>query len=328
MQVGFRTGVSLDVTRSNWDDTGYRPLVWTAWYPANEGSTTAVPADGSWFSKEPVAADAPAWRSDHALPLVLLSHGTGATADALGWLGHRLARQGFVALAVNHHGNTGSEPYRAEGFICLWERAGDLSAILDDPSWRSELKVEIADKAFVAGFSAGAYTALLLMGARIAFSQFEPDNPVKSPVRGPREFPNLADELPKLYQNPVFRTSWERRQGDFSDSRIGRAIAIAPGRSVLGFSQSSLQTIKEPVLVLGGDEDTVAPPNECCLWLYENIPGCDYEILSGGVGHYTFLGEGSEIGREVAPELFLDREESRRKATHDHVGERAAAFFL
>lgn len=327
MQVGIRTGFSFDVSRSNWDGTGYRPLVWTAWYPTDDSSSARATADLSWFKQEPVVADASPVRSDRALPLVLLSHGTGATAAALEWLGFRLALRGFVALAVNHHGHTGSEPYRAEGFICLWERAGDLTAILCDRSWRSELGAEIDDHAFVAGFSAGAYTALLLMGARVAFSQFEPDNPTKSPIRGPREFPNLVDELPTLGENPVFRVAWERRRADFSDHRVRRAIVIAPGRSVVGFSQDSLRAIKKPIQIFGGDDDTIAPPSECCRWLYDNIPGCKQEILSGGVGHYTFLSEGSAVGRESAPELFLDREGLKRSIIHDHVAQRAVEFF-
>lgn len=164
------------------------------------------------------------------------------------------------------------------------------------------------------------------MGARVAFSQFEPDNPVKSPTRGPREFPNLADELPKLSQNPVFLVAWERRRADFSDHRVQQAIAIAPGRSVLGFSQDSLRAIRKPTRIFGGDEDTVAPPSDCCRWLYETIPACKYEILSGGVGHYTFLPEGSEVGREAAPELFVDRQGLERTTIHDYVAERSVEF--
>lgn len=320
-------GAAVDPRRLNWDGTAARPIVWTAWYPADESSIAHRPLEKSWFRKEPVAVNAPAARSHNTFPLVLLSHGTGATAAGLEWLGFRLAQRGFVALAVNHHGHTGSEPYRAEGFLCMWERADDLKAILNEPSWRGALGVETDERVFAAGFSAGAYTALLLAGARIAFSQFEPDNPKKSPIRGPREFPNLADELPKLYENPVFQISWDRRRTDFSDSRIRAALAIAPGRSVLGFSQDSLQAINKPVQLVGGDKDTVAPPGQCCDWLSQNIPYCRSEILTGGVGHYTFLPEGSEIGLEAAPELFIDREGLSRTVIHDHVATRAAEFF-
>lgn len=327
MQVGFKTGSSVDASRLIWDGTDPRPLVWTAWYPADDRSAADTPAERTWFKKEPVAVNAPVAHSNGALPLVLLSHGTGATAAALEWLGFRLAQRGFVALAVNHHGHTGSEPYRAEGFLCMWERAADLTAILDDDNWRGALGVETDERVFAAGFSAGAYTTLLLAGARVAFSQFEPDNPVKSPIRGPREFPNLADELPKLYENPVFRQSWDRRRADFSDRRIRSVFAMAPGRSVLGFSQDSLQAINNPVQLVGGDGDTVAPPEQCCNWLSQNIPHCKSEILTGGVGHYTFLPEGTEIGREAAPELFVDREGLSRTAIHDYVAGQVAEFF-
>ncbi|MGV1760799.1 alpha/beta hydrolase family protein [Rhizobium sp. A22-96] len=327
MQVGFRTGNAIDPLRQNWDGTAPRPLVWTAWYPTDESSIVHMPAEKSWFRKEAVAFNAPAACSNTTLPLVLLSHGTGATAASLEWLGFRLAQRGFVALAVNHHGNTGSESYRAEGFLCMWERASDLTAILDEPSWRRELNVEINHQICVAGFSAGAYTALLLAGARVAFSQFEPDNPVKSPIRGPREFPNLVDQLPTLYGNPVFRTSWERRRGDFSDPRVRAAFAIAPGRSVLGFSQDSLQAIRKPVQVVGGDGDMIAPPKQCCDWLSRHIPFCKTEILGEGVGHYTFLPEGSENGLTAAPELFLDADGVSRTAIHEEVAGKAVRFF-
>lgn len=328
MSVGFKKGVCVDPRRLNWDGKAPRPLAWAAWYPADERWTADVPLETSYFRKEPVALNAPLARSNHAPPLVLLSHGTGATGDALEWLGYRLAQRGFVALAVDHHGNTGSEPYRAEGFLCLWERASDLSAVLDEPSWKTSLGVETVERVFAAGFSAGAYTALLLAGARVAFSQFEPENPEKSPIRGPREFPDLADELPKLHDNPVFRTSWNRRRSDFSDPRIRAVVAIAPGRSVLGFSQDSLQAIDSPVHLIGGDGDTVAPPERCCAWLSQNIPRCSSETLSGGVGHYTFLPEGSVLGQQAAPELFGDRDGLNRTSVHDEVAGKAAAFFV
>ncbi|HLP69613.1 MAG TPA: alpha/beta fold hydrolase [Rhizobium sp.] len=327
MRVGLKSGFTVDALRRSWDGTAVRPLRWTAWYPADEGSIAQVPLDTSWFRREAVAANAPASGANASFPLVLLSHGTGATAVAVEWLGFRLAQKGYIALAIDHHGNTGSEPYRAEGFLCMWERAADFKAILDQSSWRRELGIEINDQIYAAGFSAGAYTALLLAGARIAFSQFEPDNPQKSPIRGPREFPNLADELPNLYENPVFRASWDRRRADFSEPRVRAALGIAPGRSVLGFSQDSLQDIGIPVHLIGGDEDMIAPPAQCCRWLSEHIPLCKSEVLSRGVGHYTFLPEGSETGRTTAPELFADAEGLSRTAIHDIVARRAAEIF-
>lgn len=87
------------------------------------------------------------------------------------------------------------------------ERVDDLKAILNELSWRGALGVETDERVFAAGFSAGAYTALLA-GARIAFSHsLSQTTQRRVSIRGPREFPNLADELPKLYENPVFQIS-------------------------------------------------------------------------------------------------------------------------
>ncbi len=325
MPIGIREGISFDGARRNWDDSGPRPLSWSAWYPAGGHACVTIPAASSWFKREPVAWDARLASSETPLPLVLLSHGSGSSSAALEWLAYRLAQRGYVALGINHHGHTGGEPYRAEGFLCLWERAADFSALLDDPSWRSAIGGFIDTEAGIAGFSAGAHTAMLLMGARVAYSQFEPGNPVKSPIRGPREFPNLMDELPKLQHIPVFQASWERRRNDYTDPRIKRGTAIAPGRSVLGFAKDSLQGINKPVQLFGGDADTVAPAAECCQWLHHNVPGSRYEVITGA-GHYTFLPEGTETGDQAAPELFRDRPGVVRRTVHAHVAQCVADF--
>jgi predicted dienelactone hydrolase len=325
MPVGFKSGLSFDISRTNWDGSGPRPLAWSAWYPAQQEATEALPAQPSWFKASPVAHGAAAQVSATPLSLVLLSHGSGASGMALEWLAHQLAQKGFVALAIDHHGHTSSGPYRAEGFLCLWERARDFSALLDDAAWRAALEQPVAQGASVIGFSAGAYTAMMLAGARVAYSQFEPDNPVRSPVRGPREFPNLADGLPELLNKPVFRQSWDRRRNDYADARIAAATAIAPGRSVLGFAQESLRAIQKPVQIIGGAADITAPPAECCNYLHDCVSGSTSDIVDGA-GHYTFLPQGSETGKTEAPELFYDGSGVQRQAVHEHVAMSIADF--
>ena len=64
-------------------------------------------------------------------PLIVLSHGTGGTAGNLAWLGTALASRGFVAAAVNHPGNNAVDGYTVQGFALWWERAHDLSAVID-----------------------------------------------------------------------------------------------------------------------------------------------------------------------------------------------------
>ena len=319
VSVGFQENICFDEERKSWDGTSARPLSWAAWYPSLTQSTQTQ-LMSPWFATQPIIPNSEVAKSENPLPLVLLSHGSGASTYAIEWLANRLAKRGFVALAVNHHGHTGVEKeYRAEGFLCLWERARDLSALLNASSWREALGGNIDTKAIVAGFSAGAYTAMLLMGARVAYSQFEPDNPEKSPIRGPREFPDLVDQLPKLQSNPTFRKSWNSRRNDYSDPRITNAVVIPPGRSVLGFDVNSLTDIFKPVHIFGGDADIVAPPKLCCEFLSENVTSSTLDIISGGVGHYTFLPKGTKEGIRAAPDLFMDKPGVERQTVHDYV---------
>ena len=326
MPVGFSQGLSFDRKRTNWSDTDHRPLAWCAWYPADDDAAEIVPSP-SWFKQKPVAPNAPLRKSSDPHPLVLLSHGSGGLAIGLEWLGHRLAQAGFVALGIDHHGHTGSEPYRAEGFLCLWERAADLTALLDSDDWREVLGAAVENPASAAGFPAGAYTAMLLVGARVAYSPFEPDNPQKSPIRGPREFPDLADHIPSLLQDRMFLESWNRRRDSFKDDRVKAALAIAPGRSVLGFAKQSLEQITVPIHIIGGDADVIAPAAECCSWLRENVQTSSLDILKGGVGHYAFLPEPTPQGLRAAPDVFTDVEGLVREHVHDHVAQIAISFF-
>jgi predicted dienelactone hydrolase len=114
MPVGFRQGRFNDTTRPNWDGNGPRPLSWTAWYPAsNEASEhelVASPATTPWFAIGPAARDAPINPARQRNPVVLLSHGTGGTVMHLEWLARDLAQRGFIAIGVDHHGNTTRRP--------------------------------------------------------------------------------------------------------------------------------------------------------------------------------------------------------------------------
>ena len=55
------------------------------------------------------------WADDPALaggqfPLIVLSHGTGGSAQIMGWLARALASHGYIVAAVNHPGNNALEP--------------------------------------------------------------------------------------------------------------------------------------------------------------------------------------------------------------------------
>ena len=114
----------------NWRGAAPHALVTTVWYPAAP-ATWAVEHNlgppGSPLFRLGEWADN-AYPANGRFPLIVLSHGTGGSAQMIAWLGRALASKGYIAAAVNHPGNNALEEYTAEGFLIWWERARDLTS--------------------------------------------------------------------------------------------------------------------------------------------------------------------------------------------------------
>lgn len=329
MPVGFRQGRFDDIGRPDWDGSGPRPLSWAAWYPASnevfERELFASPATAPWFAIGPAARDAPISPVRDRYPVVLLSHGTGGTVMHLEWLARDLAQRGFIAIGVDHHGNTTSEPYRAEGFLCWWERARDLTVLLDliDASGPFAGHVDM-NRVYVAGYSLGGATAATLLGAISETSRFQASSSGKD-NSGPREFPGLADHLPGLLErSAIFRESWARMRDDYRDPRIKAALLMAPGRSVQGFSATSLASIETPARIVVGGSDFVRPG---AIWLHQRLKASTLDPLAAEAGHYVFISEATEAGRAANPDYCIDAPGVDRRSVHQHVAALAAELF-
>ena len=73
----------------------------------------------------------------------------------MAWLARALAARGYIVAAPNHPGNNALE-YTAEGFLVWWERARDLTTVVDTLLGDSELASRIeATRIGAAGFSLG-----------------------------------------------------------------------------------------------------------------------------------------------------------------------------
>lgn len=330
MPVGFRQGRFEDATRTNWDGNGPRPLNWFAWYPAAEGASeaelfTGAASEGS-FVIGPAARDAPISPVRSRYPIVLLSHGTGGKTLQLEWLARDLARHGLIAVGVDHHGNNNSEPYRAEGFLCWWERARDLTVLLDQIEARGEFAGHVdMDRVFVVGYSLGGCTAVALLGAITETSRFERSPRNTNFGRGPREFPDLADHLPGLLEtSAIFRDSWARMSDCYLDPRVRAALILAPGNSVLGCNEGGLRSIKKPSRIVVGGSDFVLP---VALWLHERLPASALDRVAPEAGHYVFLPEPTEAGRLTDPVPWIDAPGVDRRSIHVQTAALAAEFF-
>src|SRR5687767_6600613 len=153
----------------SWRGAETHALVTTIWYPASAGTSMAEhyvgPPAAPLFTLGSWADDGPMLQG--RFPLVTLSHGTGGSAEIMSWLARDLASRGYIVAGVNHPGSNAVEPYTAEGFMLWWERARDVSAVIDlvlaDPPIGPHID---ANRIGAMGFSLGGYTALVLAGAR------------------------------------------------------------------------------------------------------------------------------------------------------------------
>jgi predicted dienelactone hydrolase len=240
-KIGYLRGQAADLSRENWAGTGPRPLGWTAWYPTEaeqpEEEVFLGREGAAWMTMGKVVTQGELRRQTEPFPVVLMSHGTGGSAADLGWLGIRLAAKGFVVLGVDHHGNTAVEPFRPEGFLCWWERARDLSIVLDLLAELEPFQGRLDfGKVFAAGFSLGGYTVLSLGGAITHMRLFSDWMTARGITRGPREFPDIASHVaPLLERSRVFRASWERPSQSYRDARVKAILSCAPAPTVRAF---------------------------------------------------------------------------------------------
>jgi predicted dienelactone hydrolase len=332
--LGYREGMIADPDRPAWRRDEPRPIGWSAWYPAAADARVEPAFIGSpdqpFFILGPQARDAEP--AGDKLPVAIVSHGTGGSAVGFHWLARRLVADGWVVIGPNHHGNTTLEPYYPEGFLAWWERARDLTLLLDWLGRDSFLagRIDLSRVAAI-GFSLGTHSVLGLLGARTDMAQFRTwalSQPEEMSLvrRGPREFPDLADQLDGLLENsPIFRASWDRQGIDYTDARITAAALYAPAPPVRGLTEASLRGISAPVQMLVGDADLEAPP-EHARWLKAFLPQASLEILTPGISHYVFLPVGTERSRATAPEVFADPPGVDRAAIHREVAEKTAEF--
>ena len=333
-KVGYREGVVDDPQRQAWRTDMPRPLAWSAWYPTSRDATVREklvgPPGAEVFTMGAIAQGADINRDQARWPVVLLSHGTGGMAQSLAWLANHLAAAGFVALGVSHHGNTAMEPYLPEGFLCWWERARDLTVILDWAGDNGPLAGRLdLDSVFAAGFSLGGHTVLALAGATSDLALFQDWLAGQGAAAGgPREFPDLADHLPRLLaESEKFRQSMARQGHSYHDARVRAVATFAPAPPVRAFMPDSLRAITVPVSIVVGKGDLEAPHDACTLWLQQQNPAFGVRLLGDDVGHYVFLPAPTETGKAVAPELFRDPDGVDRHAIHRDAAAAAETLF-
>ncbi len=267
-KVGMKHLELVDESRQNWTATGKRPLATTVWYPAAEDAKVQdidIKIGGkAAFITGRASPDTEISNAAKKYPLVLLSHGTGGSGMTLMWLGQYLAERGYIVAAVDHHGNTASEPkYQAQGFILWGERVTDLTVVLDKLLSDKTFGPRIDRKRIGAmGFSLGGTTVVSIGGGIFTLDGFKKF--CASPERDATcsSQPEFADAMKQfeLLRNtdPIVIESLKHAEISHRDTRIKAVFAIAPALGY-SFTRESLAKIDIPFAFVVGEADQTAP---------------------------------------------------------------------
>lgn len=329
--VGVKLYHFQDETRKNWiNNTEARPLNTMIWYPAKEG-TIEKKHSIAIFNTGTYAIDAPIRENIKKYPLLVLSHGTGGSAASMAWFAEMVAQNGYIVAAVNHHGNTGAEPkYLLKGFVLCWERAKDISKVIDSIIADKYLG-ELIDKERigVAGFSLGGYTALAVVGATLHIEKWQDSRNLegnKAISSLPPEANYTLEDVDNLMNNDAIAIESIRHADDhYADKRIKAAFVMAPVLVPI-MDTKSLQAISVPVEIIAGDKDNQSILEENGIPLSRYIKDSRL-IRINGVYHYTFLCEGNIHGKLFARQYTEDAKNIDRKKIHQDVARMAIDFF-
>lgn len=328
--VGRTFVAFVDDERQSWIGAEKRPLHTTVWYPAISGvqetQWTVGIFQAGWSAKDAAMVDLP-----RKLPLVVLSHGTGGASAQVSWLAEHLASNGYLVAAVNHHGNTAAEDqYAPQGFMLWWERARDLSVVIDkviaDPRFGQRVD---SNRIVAGGFSLGGYSVLALAGARTNFAEWRdycertPDDTGCTP---PPEAEFTLDDLNRLaVEDERTQNSLASSGHSYRDARVKAVYAIAPVLRA-AFDTNSLENISIPVRLTVGSEDRQAVPELSAYPLQDSIPQASLRELPQ-VGHYTFLAPCTMRGKFFVSQLCVDESGIDRAEIHHQVAADALSFF-
>lgn len=246
-------------------------LAGAIWYPC-AAKPQRVPLGNltvQFIDSVPGAKDCPV--TGTGLPLVVVSHGRG------GWFGghddvvEALVDAGFVVAAINHPGDNGKDSSQRDSLSVLASRPVDIIRLLDFMlnDWKDRAAIDPARIGFF-GFSAGAYTGLVLAGGNPDFRGIAPYCPESNKSPGCEQF--RSGDIPSNLPH---------------EPRI-RAAALADTAVNFAFSSEGLAGIHIPLLIwrseLGGGG---VDPKHSALTA-SRLPGKpDVHVVPAG--HFAFL---------------------------------------
>ncbi len=260
------------------------------WYPAATGGTTSLVGDNEVFKGAPAAINALPEKG--SFPLIVMSHGSGGRFQGMAWLATELARAGYIVAAPNHPGTTSGDS-TPQDTPKIWQRTGDLSAVIDtmttDPAWND---IVDKNKISVLGFSLGGTAAMEIAGARANLDAYALYCDVYNKwdcawyAGGVGYRNNKQIKVDKVDLRSVDRNRFEQSN---LDRRITSAVLIDPGL-VRAYDEESLASISIPMNFINLGEGDAVPPGIAAKKLASITPKGTYAAVTGA-NHFSFMPE-------------------------------------
>ncbi len=300
--------------------------------PVNGGTTpgyvfypSAQPSKATWRGSYALHATPDAPPIAGAKPLVVISHGHAGSDLGHHDLATYLASHGFVVATVEHpkdnfHDTSGVGTAAVLAGRPIQVKAA-ISELLNDPHWKVLID---PNRIGVAGFSAGGYAALMVVGAVPRFDLY-----VGYCARHPKD-PDCA-MLQKLQSQGTATAALAALQasvdrwGKPADPRVKAAFAMAPLSLV--FDKAGLAHVDRPVFLYYGQDDRVLLPQENVLHIAPLIKTLAGTTMIPKAGHYVFLAPCSPQLTKGAPDICKDPPGVDRAAAHRRIDASALAFF-
>ena len=296
--AGFQQGTAADPDG--------KPLLIGIWYPSQ---TTPKPVSMGPTTMA-VALNAPL--NGQALPLVVVSHGTGGSLLSHFDTAIALADAGMVVVALNHTGDNYADQSRSTDIM---DRSRQVSRVIDHmlSTWEGRVAID-PGRIGMFGFSSGGFTALASIGGIADFATIGPMC---------RQYPqDFACQLLAKSQSPVVFTA----PTVVTDARIKAAVVAAPALGFT-FSPDGLKNVSVPVQLWRAENDVIVPHPRYAEAVRLAMPVAPEYHVVPNAGHFDFLVPCSEALASLAPSICTSAPGFDRAAFHIDFDSSVVKFF-
>jgi len=219
------------------------------------------------------------------LPLVIISHGRGGWIGGHHDLAEALADSGFIVAAINHPHDSVDDLSQSDSMSNWAARPGHISHLIDFMlnDWTGKAAID-PERIGLFGFSLGAYTGLVLVGAKA-------------------DFRRLA---PWCKETDTSENCQRARRGDVPASpspepRI-RAAVLADNAESFAFTPETLAAITVPLQVWRSELGGNGVMATSTAFTASKLPATS-ELHVVPAGHFAFVAPCSEALAAAAPRI-------------------------